>query len=514
MDPKRRVFERGSVAIDGDKIAAVGKDVKEKADTVIDARGKVVLPGLVNAHTHLPMTLLRGVADDMPLKPWLEDEIWPAEANLTAEHVNTGALLGCLEMIISGTTCFADQYFFMEEVAKAVEESGIRAALSYGIIEKYDPRLRKDEIKKGTELIRNYHGAAGGRIITMYGPHAPYTCSEECLVEVKELAKKYDVGIHIHLSETIKGDVEVVEKRYGKKPFIYLEEIGFLGPEILAAHCVHLTDEEIKLVKKNDVKIAHNPVSNMKLASGIAPVAKYLKDGIVVAIGTDGCASNNNLDMFEEMKVCSLVHKIRESDPTVVNAGEVLAMATIGGARALRWDKEIGSIEVGKKADLILVDLKKPHLTPVHNVVSNLVYSANGGDVDTVLVDGKIVMRERKVLTLDEEEILQRAQEAAGDLINKRKSGGMIERARAAAEKTIKFTKWCKSNPERCLLVASAAASLLVNVINLLKVPFGAGVGVSKAISIELEKIHKETGVPINVLEKALDAACQEAQKK
>ncbi len=422
MDPQRQVSERGSVAIEGNKITAVGKEIKEKADVVIDARGKAVLPGLINAHTHLPMTLLRGIADDMPLKLWLENEIWPTEAHLTPKHVHVGALLGCLEMIKSGTTCFADLYFFMEEVAKAVKESGLRAALSYGIIDKDDPKLRKSEIRKGTELIKNYHGSAGGRIITMYGPHAPYTCSKECLIEIKELAKKHKVGIHIHLSETVRGDVEVVEKKYGKRPFIYLDEIGFLGPEILAAHCVHLTDEEIDLARKNDVKVAHNPVSNMKLASGIAPVTKYLKNGIVVAIGTDGCASSSNLDMFEEMKVCSLVHKVRESDPTVVSANEVLTMATMGGAKALRWDKEIGSIEAGKKADLIIVNLKKPHLTPVHSVISNLVYSANGGDVDTVLVDGKILMQGRKVLTLDEEEILRRAQEAAEDLVSKRRA--------------------------------------------------------------------------------------------
>jgi len=418
-DGTKRVLKGADVLVEGNKIVKIG-EIKDKADIVINARGKAVLPGLVNAHTHLSMSLLRGIADDMALKPWLEDEIWPTEAHLTPKHVYVGALLGCLEMIKSGTTCFADQYFFMEEVAKAVGESGLRASLSYGIIEKGDPERRKSEIKKGTELIKNYHNTANGRITTMYGPHAPYTCSKECLEEIKDLAKKYNVGIHIHLSETIKGDVEVVKERYGKRPFIYLQHIGFLGPEVLAAHCVHLNEREIQLVRENDVKIAHNPVSNMKLASGIAPVAEYLEKGIVVAIGTDGCASNNNLDMFEEMKVCCLVHKIREANPEVVNANEALEMATINGAKALGLGKHVGSIECGKKADLVIVDMKKPHLVPLHNVVSNLVYSTNGADVDTVLVDGKIVMQERKVTTLDEEKILEEAQKAADDLIRKR----------------------------------------------------------------------------------------------
>ena len=416
MDPKRRVFERGSVAIEGNKIVAVGKDVKEKADTVIDARGKVVLPGLINAHTHLAMVLLRGVADDMELIPWLETRIWPLEKNLTGERVYAGALLGCLEMIKSGTTCFADQYFFMGDVARAVEGSGLRGVLSYGIIEKGDPERRASEIEKGTRLVKDYQGKANGRILTMFGPHAPYTCSTECLLKVKELAGKYKVGIHIHVAED-DGDIKNTIAFQGERPVKLLNKIGFLGPEVLAAHCVKVTDEEIGMLKKNNVKIAHNPVSNLKLAAGIAPVAKYLKEGVVVAIGTDGAASNNNLDMFEEMKVCSLAAKIREGNPTVVSAGETLEMATIGGARALRLEKNVGSIEVGKKADVIIVNFKQPHLTPLHNVVSHLVYAARGGDVDTTIVDGKILMQGRKVLVLDEDKVLWRAQKTSDDLI-------------------------------------------------------------------------------------------------
>jgi 5-methylthioadenosine/S-adenosylhomocysteine deaminase len=364
------------------------------------------------------MTLLRGVADDMELMPWLETKIWPLEKNLTGERVYVGALLGCLEMIKSGTTCFADQYFFMGDVARAVEEAGIRGALSYGIIELGDPKRRESEIKAGEKLVKTCHGRANGRILTMFGPHAPYTCSTECLLKVKELARKYKVGIHIHLTES-DDDIKKTIAFQGERPVKLLDKIGFLGPEVLAAHCVKVTDEEVGMLKKNRVKIAHNPVSNLKLASGIAPVARYLKEGIVVAIGTDGAASNNNLDMFEEMKVCSLVAKIREGNPTVVSAGETLGMATIGGARALRLEKDIGSIEIGKKADIITIDLKRPHLTPVHNVISHLVYAANGSDVDTTIVDGKVLMQGRKVLVLDEDKVLDQAQKASDDLIAK-----------------------------------------------------------------------------------------------
>lgn len=416
MDSHRKVIERGSVAIKDGKITAVGDKVREKADVVINAKGKVVMPGLVNAHTHLAMTLLRGVADDMELMPWLETKIWPLERKLTGKRVYAGSLLGCLEMIKSGTTCFADMYFFMEDVARAVEKSGMRGVLSYGMIEKGDPTLRNSETKKGTEFVKKYHGRADGRILTMFGPHAPYTCSVECLLKVKELAKKHGVGIHIHLAES-DDDVKNTTAFQSERPVKLLDKIGFLGPEVLAAHCVKVNEDEIGMLRNNHVKVAHNPVSNLKLASGMAPVARYLKEGIVVGLGTDGAASNNSLDMFEEMKVCSLMAKVRESSPTVVSAGEALEMATIGGARALRLEKEVGSISVGKKADVIIVDLKQPHLTPLHNVVSHLVYAARGGDVSTTIVDGKILMRERKVLTLDEDKIMKDAQDISDELI-------------------------------------------------------------------------------------------------
>ncbi len=416
MDPQRRIFERGSVAIADGKIVAVGKNINVKADTVIDAKGKVVLPGLVNAHTHLSMTLLRGIADDMEFDPWLKTKIWPIEKHLRAEDCYVGALLGCLEMIKSGTTCFADQYFFMEDVARAVEKAGIRGVLSYGIIEQGDPKKRKSEIREGEKLVKTCHGTADGRILTMFGPHAPYTCSPECLAQVKELAKKYKVGIHTHIAES-KWEVEEIIKKYGKRPVEHLDAIGFLGPEVLAAHCVQLAEQEIRILRDRGVKPVHNPVSNMKIACGVSPVPEMLAAGIPVALGTDGAASNNSLDMFNEMKFAALLNKVDKFDPTVMPVQSVLEMATVNGARALGLGKNLGSLEVGKKADLTLVDLRKPHLTPLRNVISHLVYSATGGDVDTVIVDGKVIMQGRRVLTLEEDKVLEEAQKVADNLL-------------------------------------------------------------------------------------------------
>jgi 5-methylthioadenosine/S-adenosylhomocysteine deaminase len=419
MDSKRRVFKRGSVAIEDTKISAVGEDIRGPAEVVIDASGKAVLPGLINAHTHLSMTLLRGVADDMPLMDWLETQIWPIERNLTGQDCYVGALLGCLEMIKSGTTCFADQYFFMEEVARAVEEAGLRAVLSYGIIEKDDPKRRESELRAGEKLVKTCHGKADRRILTMFGPHAAYTCSPGCLERVKKLAKKYGVGIHIHLAES-RDEVDSIVKKYGKRPVEHLEAIEFLGPEVLAAHCIWLNEREIEILRRHGVKPVHNPVSNMKIACGVAPVPEMLAAGIPVALGTDGAASNNTLDMFNEMKFAALLSKVHKFEPTALPAQKVLEMATINGAIGVGLQNEIGSLEVGKRADVVLVDLRRPHFAPLHSVVSHLVYSAVGSDVDTVIVDGKVVMRDRKVLTLDEGRVLERAQEVSEDLLSRK----------------------------------------------------------------------------------------------
>ncbi|MDD2440264.1 MAG: amidohydrolase family protein, partial [Methanosarcinaceae archaeon] len=310
---------------------------------------------------------------------------------------------------------FADMYFFMDESAKAVEASGLRAALSYGMIELGDEEKGKSELLEGRRFVRNWQGAAGGKISTMYGPHAPNTCSKEFLRKVREAATEDGAGINIHILET-EAELKAMKAQYGMCSVNLLEEIGFLGPDVLAAHCVWLSDGDLEILNRRGVKVSHNPVSNMKLASGIAPVPKMLAKGINVGLGTDGCASNNNLDLFEEMKTTALLHKVNSFDPTVLPARQVLEMATLKGAQAIEPDA--GMLKVGKKADLILVDMKKPHLSPCFdNIPSHLVYAARGSDVRTTIVDGKVLMDDYKVLVLDEEKVVEEAQKAAEELV-------------------------------------------------------------------------------------------------
>lgn len=414
MDPDAGDLKKGTVVIEEGKITEIGQETKESAETIIDAKGSVVMPGLVNTHTHAAMTLFRGYADDLQLAEWLEEHIWPAEAQLRAEDVYKGSLLACLEMIKSGTTSFADMYFFMDETAKAVEASGLRASLSHGLIELWNKEKGEIDLKEGKRFVKAWQGAADGRIKTMYGPHAPNTCSEEFLAKVREEASKDGAGIHIHVLET-KTELNDMKEKYGKCSVHLLEDIGFLGPDVLAAHCVWLSDGDIEILRKRGVNVSHNVVSNMKLASGIAPVHKMLEKGINVSLGTDGCASNNNLDLFEEMKTAALLHKVNTCSPTALPARQVLEMGTINGAKAL--DPETGVLKVGKKADLIIVDMKKPHLTPCFDVPSHLVYSAKGSDVRTTIVNGKILMDDYRVLALNEGKVIEEARKTAEELV-------------------------------------------------------------------------------------------------
>ncbi len=394
-----------SILVSDGKISEVGKP--KTTDYVINAKGMAALPGLVNTHTHLAMTMFRGMADDLPLSDWLNKHIWPAEGRyLGEEFCRTGSLLGCLEMIKSGTTCFADQYFFMDSTAEAVRESGLRAYLAQAVIDFKTPQYEAgDALKVAGRFLRS--NPPDEMIKPMVGPHAPYTCCEETLIASKELAQKHAAMLHIHISET-KSEAEQIKKEKGKRPVEYLDSIGFLGGNVLAAHCVYLNEHEIQLMKKNNTTISHNPTSNMKLASGVAPVAQMLAAGIPVTLGTDGCASNNNLDMFGEMRQAALLHKVAALDPTAVSARQALQMATTNAYKSLGLNL---GLEVGRDADIILVDLKKPHLRPVHNIESHLVYSASGADVDTVIVAGKILMERRQVKTLNEDEILEKAEE-------------------------------------------------------------------------------------------------------
>ncbi|WJI09422.1 amidohydrolase family protein [Methanobacterium sp. CWC-01] len=408
--------KKGSVLIENDLILEIGPDGGDQADVVIDGEGKVLIPGLVNTHTHLSMTLLRGMADDLPLQTWLEDYIWPAEAHLEGDHCYAGALLAALEMIRTGTTCCNDMYFFMDEVARALDEAGLRGVVSHGMIDTGDEEKRKKEIRETQRIIDKCHNTAEGRITVALGPHAPYTCSEELLRWSREKANQEDLQIHIHVSET-EGEVQNVLESTQKRPFEYLDSLGLLGPDILAAHAVWLSEGEIKLIKERGVKLSHNPVSNMKLASGISPVTRLVEKGVCVSLGTDGAASNNNLDLFQEMKTATLLQKVNLMDPTVLPAGKVMEMATSDGAAALGLEDEIGTIEVGKKADLVLVNMMAPHLTPQRSPLSHLVYSAGGSDVDTVICNGQILMQEKEVLVLDPVEVMEMAQGASEDLL-------------------------------------------------------------------------------------------------
>ncbi len=417
MDGKDEVIENTNMYIEDDKIVHIG-ELKEdiKVNRIIDGKNKVAMPGLINAHTHIGMSLLRNYADDLPLYEWLTKKIWPIEAKLTTEDVYWGSLLSMVEMIQSGTTTFCDMYFFMDEVGKGLEESGIRGILTRGIIE--ESGKEKEKLDDTRELYKNWYGKGEGRIKVMVAPHAPYTCSPAYLEDVMDLAHELDTGIHIHLSET-KKEVEDSYKTYGKSPIKHVYDLGLFKLPTIAAHCVHVDESDIKILRENNVSPVNNPSSNLKLASGFAPIDEMLKFGVNVSLGTDGSSSNNNLNMFEEIHLASIVNKTVNMDAVSVPAITALKMATINGAKALLWDKEIGSIEIGKKADVILIDMDKSHLYPRHNIISSLAYSVQGSDVDTVIVDGKIIMEKREIKTLDVEKIIYNAEKAAKDLVNR-----------------------------------------------------------------------------------------------
>lgn len=410
---------KGDVAIEGSLIKEVGENLQEKYPhfAVLDGRDSLVMPGFVNCHTHAAMTMLRGYADDLPLMTWLEEMIWPREAHLDEDDIYWGTQLAILEMIKSGTTTFADMYFYMDQTAQAVLESGIRASLSRGMVGSGENA--ELALKESVEFVQTWQGQGEGRITCMFGPHAPYTCPPAYLERVMSHADDLGVGIHIHLAET-EDEVAQITQQYGLRPVELMDSLGlFQGRHVLAAHCVHLSAKEIGILAKNKVGIAHNPESNMKLASGIAPISQLLAKGALVGLGTDGASSNNNLDMLEEMSTCALLHKVATRDSTVLPAGQVLRMATKDGAKALGLD-HVGSLVAGQKADLLIFDLKKPHLTPLYNPVANLVYAAQSSDLKTVIIDGKMVMKERQVLTMDEEKILFEAEKRGQDLMRRK----------------------------------------------------------------------------------------------
>lgn len=402
VDDDYTEYKNGCIAVDGNTIVYVG-DMQEgraryEGDEVIEGKGYLALPGLINTHTHSAMVLFRGYANDLPLWEWLSEKMWPLEDKIEADDAYWLSLLAMAEMIKAGTTTFSDMYMFMEETARGVDEVGLRAVLARGLQgpdESSDKRLKENRM-----LWERWEGKAGGRLKVMVGPHAIYTCSSDYLRECIELAKELDTGIHIHISET-KGEVTESIEKHGKPPVLYLEELGLFEVPTLAAHCVHLQDEEVDILKDRNVSIAHCPYSNLKLASGFMPAAQFMEKGINVSLGTDGASSNNNLSILKEMQLASILGKAVAKSAQVLPAKEAVKMATINGAKALGWIDEIGSIEVGKRADIILLDTNKTHYRPIDDMTALLVYSGYSSDVDTVIVDGNILMDGRELRTID-----------------------------------------------------------------------------------------------------------------
>ncbi len=413
------VIENGCLCVRGDTISHVGGAYGKsfQAIKVIDANGGLILPGLINGHTHAAMSLFRGLADDLPLMDWLNNFIFPVESKMDGDFVYSGTMLACAEMILSGTTTFCDMYLFEDEVARAAKKAGMRCLVGEVL---YDfPSPNYGPLEKGFEytesLIKKWQ--EDPLVSIAVEPHSLFTCSPDLLIAANEMAIKYNTPLVIHLAETLQELSEIKEK-YSRKPVEHLQSLGLLGPNLIADHCVHLDERDIRILKEYDVKVVHNPESNMKLASGIAPIPEMLSQGITVGLGTDGCASNNDLNLFLEMDMAAKLHKVQSQDPTTLDAVTVMKMATIEGARALGIDTVTGSLESGKKADIIIIDTNKPHLTPMYNPYSHIVYAAGGSEVNHVIINGQLVMEHRKLLTMDTKEIMERAREKS-DLVNK-----------------------------------------------------------------------------------------------
>ncbi|MEF8781147.1 MAG: amidohydrolase [Haloferacaceae archaeon] len=399
---------RADVLVDRETgtIREVGEGVGEDVSETLDASGSLVMPGLVNAHTHVAMTLLRGYADDKPLEAWLREDVWPVEGALEPADVEAGAELGALEMIRAGTTGFADMYFHVDRIADVVERTGLRARLGHGVVTVgKNERDAREDLEESVEIARKFDGAADGRIRTVVAPHSLTTVGEEYLREAFEAARELGVPVHLHANET-REEVEPILEERGVRPLEYAREMGLSGEDFLA-HGVHLDDREVELLAETGASVVHCPASNMKLASGMAPVSELLEAGVTVGLGTDGAASNNDLDAFDELRDAAMLGKLQAGDASAVPAGAAVEMATAGGAEAIGLPG--GRIEPGAAADLAVVDFRKPHLTPLHDAVSHLAYAVRGSDVRHTVCDGRVLMRDREVLVLDEEAVRERA---------------------------------------------------------------------------------------------------------
>lgn len=413
LDDQRPEHFCGDLLVEGDNIAAIAEYPElidpKRADRIIEGDNLIVLPGLINTHGHAAMTLFRGYADDLPLMRWLEEKIWPAENSLTGDDVYWGTLLAITEMLKGGTTTFTDMYFFMDRVAEAVAESKMRAVLSRGLA---GVGLTGGKMLKEAEsFINNWQGKENGRINTSLGPHAPYTCPPRFLKKVMDIASRTGRPLQIHLSET-SGEVERCRRKHGCTPVKLMESIGLFQFEVIAAHCVHLSGEDISILAQRGVGVAHNPGSNLKLGSGIAPLTGLLQAGVKVALGTDGAGSNNNLDLWEEVSLAALLAKGVHQDPTVIPARVALNMATSSGAEVLRLSR-LGKLKEGYRADLIGVRSNAPHLKPIFDPLAHLVYTAAAADVRLVMVDGQILVNNGQLTGLDEERIMFEASRRA-----------------------------------------------------------------------------------------------------
>jgi 5-methylthioadenosine/S-adenosylhomocysteine deaminase len=413
VDRDKRVIQRGGVAIDGRDIVAVDTTERIAAGfrgrATIDAAGGVIMPGLINTHTHAPMVLFRGLADDLALMDWLQKYIFPAEAKtVSPEFVRAGTRLAALEMIESGTTTYTDMYYFEDEIARATKASGLRGVLGETIIQfpVADAKTPADSLALAERFAKEF--ANDDLITPAVAPHAMYTNDTDTLKACRALADRLHIPLITHLAET-NDEVKTANDKYHMTPTAYLESIGFFGPRTLVAHAVHVTPADIQMLAARHVGVSHNPESNMKLASGIAPVESMRRAGVVVGLGTDGAASNNDLDMFGAMRQAAFLHKLVNDDPRAIPAPVAVEMATIDGARALGMEKEIGSLEPGKRADVIVVSMASARQTPMYNAVSHLVYVTRGDDVRTTIVNGRVLMRDRKVLSLDEPKVLAEA---------------------------------------------------------------------------------------------------------
>lgn len=411
VDSVGSIYPNGAIAIDGDQIVAIGNSAdinnKYRSENVIDAKGKIVMPGLINCHTHLSMTLFRGLADDLQLQDWLTKYIFPAEADfMNAENVELGAQLAMIEMIHSGTTTFNDMYFFEDKVAQVAKKIGMRGVVSESLIDLPTPNSKNSDdgiayIRKMVEKYKNDSLITVGLAV-----HSPYTCGPELIKKAKKVARDLNLLFNMHIAET-KWEVDTINTLYKMTPAEYLDKLGALDHNTIAAHGVWLTDKDIKIFADRGVSVAHNPECNMKLSSGAAPVTKMLSMNCNVGLGTDGVASNNNLNMFEELHTMALLAKLSTGNPTSIPAETAIRVATINGAKLLRKQKEIGSLEVGKKADIIIINAAKPNTTPLYNVYSTLVYAIDGNDVTDVMINGKFVMRNAALLNINEEEVMQ-----------------------------------------------------------------------------------------------------------